>query len=213
MCATKIDTPQEINQQRWKWRRRAAFPTRRISFPTESRHACRAPAPRERLYVKWPQHACACAYVRSHAKGEVIALFSGLSCWKFPYIVNMEIIWQLGYRCATVLVRNVKGPVVATVSHTDCSQPTGCGDNMRQTAQTISFSILRSTLPIDDPWVRLKLINLSTWVILSKAKLCLKALSISRYLPNGRLKKKRKEKRESVEQCSKMENCLQFKCK
>lgn len=33
MCAIKIDAPWEINQQRWKWRRRDTFPTWSISFP------------------------------------------------------------------------------------------------------------------------------------------------------------------------------------
>lgn len=43
--------------------------------------------------------------------------------------------------CAAVLVRNVRRPVVITVSHAAGSRPGGHGDNARQTADTISFSV------------------------------------------------------------------------
>lgn len=73
-------------------------------------------------------------------------------------------------------------------------------DHVRQMANTISFSILKITLTIDDPGVRLKLINHCTWVILSKEKLWLKAPSISQYST-------------TVEQNSLIENCLWFRFK
>lgn len=99
--------------------------------------------------------------MRSHAKG----LDNCLVQWALR--LKTPLYSQYGNHTAVriqrcVLVGNVKGPVVITISHAACSKPTGHGDNVRQTADTISFSILKSTLVIDDAGVRLKPINHTT---------------------------------------------------
>lgn len=187
MCAIKIDAPWEINQQRWKWRRRrSALLTWNISFPVFLFISPGEQAGVSGLYFKWLERLPMCAFVRSNVKRLHNCL---VYIWKFPSIVSMEIIWQLG--CVPMSVSGIsKGLLLLYSLRAACSQPTGYGDNVRQLANTISFSILKSTLAIDDPCVRLKLINHSTWVILSKAKQCLDALSISQYLPNPGLKER-----------------------
>lgn len=83
----------------------------------------------------------------SHAKGHIIALLSRHA--ENP--VNMEITqWSgFGATSAVVLVGNVERSAVITVSH-PFPLSLGCSDKVRQMANTISFSILKSALAIDD---------------------------------------------------------------
>lgn len=215
MYAIKIDEPREINQQRRKWKRPTTFPTWSISFPLflfispKSKRACQASTQTEGLCLKWPLRACACicAFTCKRPDNCLVQWALHLQILLYSQYGNhMAVkIWQ----CVPLSLSGMsKGPLLLLFHTPPAVNLPAIGDNVRQMANTIAFSILKSTLTIDDPGVRLKLINHSTWVILSKAKLWLKALSISQYLTNCRLKGQA-----GVEQSSIMGKCLHFRFK